>query len=90
MKVFMDRISDLLDEPYKDLGRKFRGKYLASISCSRDPNPITSFEIPLKATAGYLGMNYLGHHHVWIEKGEVSEPSIQSLDQLMKKISTMK
>jgi multimeric flavodoxin WrbA len=62
MKVFFDRITDLLDEE-KDLGRKLRGKSLAAISCSGGDNLGESFWLPFSETARYLGMNYLGHTH---------------------------
>lgn len=62
MKVFFDRITDLLDEE-KDLGRKLRGKSMAAISCSVGDNLGESFWLPFSETARYLGMDYLGHTH---------------------------
>ena len=62
MKVFFDRITDLLDEE-KDLGRKLRGKSMAAVSCSVGDNLGESFWLPFSATANYLGMNYLGNTH---------------------------
>ena len=62
MKVFFDRITDLLDEE-KDLGRKLRGKSMAAISCSVGDNLGDNFWLPFKETAKYLGMDYLGNTH---------------------------
>lgn len=62
MKVFFDRITDLLDEE-KDLGRKLRGKSMAALSCSIGDNLGEAFWLPFSETARYLGMNYLGNTH---------------------------
>lgn len=62
MKVFFDRLTDLLDEE-KDLGRKLRGKSMAAISCSVGDNLGENFWLPFSATAKYLGMDYLGSAH---------------------------
>jgi len=62
MKVFFDRITDLLDEE-KDLGRKLRGKSMAAISCSVGDNLGENFWLPFSETARYLGMDYLGGTH---------------------------
>ncbi len=62
MKVFFDRITDLLDFE-KDLGRKLRGKSMAAVSCSVGDNLDEHFWLPFSETARYLGMNYLGSLH---------------------------
>jgi len=62
MKVFFDRINDLLDHE-KELGRKLRGKSMAVLSTSIGDNLGDDFWIPFRETAKYLGMNYLGHIH---------------------------
>jgi multimeric flavodoxin WrbA len=62
MKVYFDRITDLLDEE-KDLGRKLRGKSMAVISCSAGDNLGEAFWLPFSETANYLGMKYLGNIH---------------------------
>lgn len=62
MKVFFDRITDLLTIE-KELGRKLRGKSMAAISCSIGNNLGDSFWLPFSETANYLGMNYLGNTH---------------------------
>jgi multimeric flavodoxin WrbA len=62
MKVFFDRITDLLDIE-KDLGRKLRTKKMAAISCSIGNNLGDNFWFPFIETANYLGMKYVGHLH---------------------------
>lgn len=69
MKVFFDRITDLLDEE-KDLGRKLRGKSMAALSCSVGDNLGENFWLPFSETARYLGMNYLGNTHTIAETDE--------------------
>lgn len=71
MKVFFDRITDLLDEE-KDLGRKLRGKSMAAVSCSVGDNLGENFWLPFRETAKYLGMKYLGDTHT-IEGKDESE-----------------
>lgn len=67
MKVFFDRITDLL-EIEKDLGRQLRGKNMAAVSCSIGNNLGDSFWLPFSETAKYLGMNYLGHTHTIMDE----------------------
>lgn len=74
MKVFFDRITDLL-EIEKDLGRKLRGKNMAAISCSIGNNLGDSFWLPFSETAKYLGMNYFGHIHTIV--GEQNESKLK-------------
>lgn len=62
MKVFFDRITDLLDNE-KDLGRKLRGKSMAALSCSTGDNLGEMFWLPFKESANYLGMDYLSSLH---------------------------
>lgn len=69
MKVFFDRITDLLDNE-KDLGRKLRGKSMAAISCSVGDNLGENFWLPFSESARYLGMNYLGNIHTVAGKDE--------------------
>lgn len=86
LKVFIDRFSDLLDDPYKDLGRELRGKSLASVSCSRQTQLIQGFEIPIEETAAYMGMKYRGHFHTWVGQNGVPAEATKVLDQLIGKI----
>lgn len=74
MKVFFDRITDLL-EIEKNLGRKLRGKNMAALSCSVGNNLGDAFWLPFSETAGYLGMNYLGNVHVVV--GEANNQELE-------------
>lgn len=57
MKVFLDRITDLLTIE-KDMGRKLRGKKLYLLASGGDLPEY--FELPIADTCAYLGMEYLG------------------------------
>jgi multimeric flavodoxin WrbA len=70
MKVFFDRITDLLDVE-KELGRKLRGKSMAALSCSVGDNLGEYFWLPFMETAKYLGMGYLGSLHTLADKVEI-------------------
>lgn len=72
LKTFFDRISDCL-KIEKETGRKLRGKNMLAISCGSDEEIIDGFDIPFKKSAEYLGMNYLGYLHTWIENDSVPE-----------------
>lgn len=75
MKIFFDRISDCL-KIEKDTGRKLRGKKMAMISCGSGEEEVPGFEIPFKLSAEYLGMEYLGNVHTWIN-GEGIPPVVE-------------
>ena len=71
MKVFFDRITDLLTIE-KGLGRKLRGKKMAVISISIGENLGELFWLPFIETANYLGMEYVGNTHtIAKEKNEI-------------------
>jgi len=72
LKVFLDRISDFLFDE-KEFGRLLRGKQMGIISCGADSETFEGFEMPFVQSANYLGMDYLGHLHTWIENDDVSE-----------------
>lgn len=63
MKVFFDRITDLLTIE-KELGRKLRGMKMGVVSCSVGENLGEYFWLPFTETAKYLGMDYLGNIHI--------------------------
>jgi hypothetical protein len=67
MKVFFDRITDLLTIE-KDLGRQLRGKSMATLSCSVGNHLGDLFWLPFSETAKYLGMNYIGNLHIVIDE----------------------
>ncbi|MEP7252205.1 MAG: NAD(P)H-dependent oxidoreductase [Ginsengibacter sp.] len=62
MKVFFDRITDLLDHE-KELGSKLRTKNMAVLTSSVGDHLGENFWLPFIATANYLGMKYLGNLH---------------------------
>ena len=57
MKVFFDRLSDLLTIE-KELGRELRGKSCSVLATGVDKNPPECFEQPFKLSAHYLGVSY--------------------------------
>jgi multimeric flavodoxin WrbA len=63
LKVFFDRISDLLTIE-KDLGRALRDKGFGAMSCCINAGIDPEFWHPFKKTAEYLGMPYLGNVHI--------------------------
>lgn len=72
MKVFFDRISDFLFEE-KDIGRRLRGMKMGVLSCGSDEELIKGFEMPFVESAKYLGMEYVGHIHTWIENKKITQ-----------------
>ncbi len=90
MKVFFDRISDLIRID-KDTGRRFRGKQMAAISSCNSPDKYEGFFMPFKLSADYLGMTYLGDINVWIadENKSVSEEVNLLLDKFEKEQLTL-
>ena len=72
LKVFLDRISDFLFQE-KEFGRLLRGKKMGVVSCGSDMEVFEGFEMPIKQSAKYLGMDYLGHLHTWMDNDKVPE-----------------
>lgn len=85
MKNFFDRITDCLKID-KDTGRKLRGKAMATVSCGSDSTETEGFFIPFRNSAAYLGMNYLGDVHVWVEEEGLSEVVRSRLNQFSTKL----
>jgi len=86
MKTFFDRLSDCL-RIEKETGRKLRGKNMAAISCGSDEIETEGFFTPFRKSAEYLGMNYIGNIHTWIEDELVSsevDTRIQNFAKLLK------
>lgn len=81
MKVFFDRITDLLTIE-KDMGRRLRGKNMAALSVSHGNNNGEMFWLPFSKSAEYLGMNYLGHAHTI-----AGEDSQEIVDCFVKRIN---
>ncbi|GHE79366.1 flavodoxin family protein [Thalassotalea profundi] len=57
MKIFFDRLSDLLTIE-KKLGKQLRDKSCSVLATGVDSEPPDCFEQPFILTAKYLGMNY--------------------------------
>ncbi len=85
MKTFFDRITDCL-KIEKETGRKLRGKNMAAISCGSDAIINEGFFIPFEKSAGYLGMNYFGHIHTWIEENDPSDSTIKLIQDFSEKL----
>jgi multimeric flavodoxin WrbA len=62
MKVFLDRISDLLYNE-KETGRRFRSKAMSVLSVSNEDDIEDTFYLPFRQSAAYLGMDYLAECH---------------------------
>jgi multimeric flavodoxin WrbA len=63
MKIFLDRITDLL-KIRKDLGRQLRGKKLFVVASFNDSLP-KGFEDTFSQICEYLGMDYLGTSFIY-------------------------
>ena len=66
-KIFFDRLSDCI-RIHKETGRKLRGKNMAVICCGSSETQTPEFFKPFQLSAEYLGMNYLGDAHTWIQE----------------------
>lgn len=83
MKVFFDRLTDLLTIE-KELGRKLRGKKVGALSCSAGDNLGEYFWLPFSKTCEYLGMEYLAHAHT-----VAGERSTEKLQKFIRKFSAI-
>ena len=86
LKNFFDRITDCLKWE-KDTGRKLRGKNMGMISCGSDSSLPKGFEVPFVESANYLGMNYIGDIHTWLENEQIPESLQKKLKEFSHKIS---
>ena len=85
LKVFFDRISDLI-RTHKDTGRKLRGKNMIMFSCSNSDNVNDGFTEPFKLSAEYLGMNYLGGLHTWVDNDIIPNDVKENIDAFIETI----
>jgi len=86
LKVFFDRLSDLLFVE-KELGRQLRGKKMAMISNNNFDDIKDGFSMPFIESANYLGMNYLGDIHTWLENDNtISKKVKNSINEFTTKI----
>lgn len=89
MKTFFDRITDLLTLE-KETGRKLRGKSMGIICCGSEAVETEGFFIPFEQSATYLGMNYVGHVHTWIEADSLSVAAKLQVEDFIKKLEAFK
>jgi multimeric flavodoxin WrbA len=70
MKVFLDRISDLLELPdLLSTGRRLRGKNAYVVCTSISDQPAVAFTEAFRETFDYLGMRFGGIAHVNCQHG---------------------
>lgn len=81
LKTFFDRITDLL-KTRKDLGYQLKEKAFGLISCGSDHQEVKGFNIPFIETAKYLGADYLGYAHTWIQDMQISPDAMANLKLL--------
>lgn len=86
MKAFMDRLSDCIRID-KETGRKLRGKSMAALSNSGDQTEYPSLFRAFELSAGYLGMNYNGHLHTWVNRDEIPQEVVDSITEFTEKLS---
>jgi len=84
LKVFLDRISDLLTIR-KDLGRSLKGKSMSVISVGNENNVLDGYLQSFPHSAEYLDMIYHGDVHIQVKNKEISEEGIFALDQFVNK-----
>lgn len=60
MKIFLDRLTDLLDGELKPLGEALNGKKVQLLATGGNLKLPIGFEVPFTGTAIYLGMDYMG------------------------------
>ena len=85
MKIFFDRITDCL-KIEKEIGRKLKGKNMITISCGSDRTETEDFFVPFRNSANYLGMNYLGDIHTWIEKDIPEDEVLEKIEVFINEI----
>lgn len=84
MKIFLDRISDLLDiEELSDLGRQLRLKQAYVVSTSIQEAISPNFLGAFKATFNYLGMKYGGCLHIDCRSGYLSGSSKEQVNNFI-------
>lgn len=85
MKIFLDRLSDCL-KIKQETGRKLRGKQMAVVSCGSDKTLKNGFHMPFKETANYLGMEYVGDLHCWVDSNSISREVTASIEKFSKEV----
>ncbi len=88
-KVFFDRISDVI-RINKETGRKLRGKYMGAVSCGYGSDPIEGFFLPFQKSAAYLGLNYIGDIHSWVQTEKLDQEVKKRIQKFAEKIKELK
>ena len=70
----------------KETGRKLRGKRMAVLACGSDPRFIDAFFEPFRASAEYLGMEYLGELHTWLNGSGMDPRVMEGIELFSEKI----
>jgi multimeric flavodoxin WrbA len=87
MKLFLDRISDLLDLPdLKPWGRRLRGKNAFLVCTSVYDAVPEPFEAAFRETFDYLGMHYRGLAHLNCRRGFDAAAAAATIDGLLPRI----
>lgn len=84
LKVFLDRISDFLINE-KETGRLLRGKQMAVLSCSNNNQLFEGFIMPFIESANYLGIDFKGHIHTWIEDDAIPKKVKENIREFVAK-----
>lgn len=84
MKVFFDRLSDLITIE-KDMGKRFTGKFMAALSTSGGSNLEDAFWLPFLHTAAYFNMYFIGGDHY--VNGEDYQEKLQKFRSLISEVT---
>jgi len=87
MKVFFDRISDTI-RISKEVGRKLRGKKMAALSCGYGSDPIESFFLPFQKSADYLGIEYVGDIHTWVQTDSLDAEVVKIIKEFADRLNS--
>ncbi|MFZ6757734.1 flavodoxin family protein [Undibacterium sp. Ji50W] len=85
MKIFMDRLSDLLkiDKP---LGRQLRSKRAAVLATGSDAIPADCFEQVFKLSFAYLGMQYEGMLYASCDENFILEQHATAINDFCRRL----
>ncbi len=78
MKIFFDRLSDLL-KYHPRHGETLAGKGMWAMCCSSTREPIPHFFTPFRLSAEYLEMRYLGQLHTWGGRVQELKPAVKEI-----------
>lgn len=80
LKTFIDRFSDCLTT-FKEDGRKLKGMKMGVLSCSNADDRSANFVEPFALSAQYLGMEYLGDIHCYMDGYELHAESKERISR---------